>query len=274
MIPSNPRRYTTPYGSSSSVNPTSNSTSLSREKSFANEANSAEQMRMAHLKEERDRAGREISKGKLQDRQRRLQRDNAEIRSLELEIRRLNDESVRLRRELEDAQKKVNEVDLLEKKSQSEVEVVNKGIGEASTKISLLEKKSSEDLIKIQRSKAESQKIQDQINMLEAELNKAKQDLANKARELSQATSNISKFNDEWHAHQAVLIQKKKIAEQKEFEVKKHESEKAFKLRELETKKRALSELDTKKHNLELQLQQLKMDSEAMARDVRQLLHS
>jgi chromosome segregation ATPase len=140
--------------------------------------------------------------------------------------------------------------------------------------ISDAKRKEMDSGVKIQHSRAESQKIQNQINMLESELNKAKQDLASKTRELSQATSMVSKFDDEWHADQAVLIQKKKIADQKEFEVKKHESEKAFKLRELETKKRALSELDTKKHNLELQLQQLKRDSEAMARDVRQLLHS
>lgn len=373
MIPSSPKRYTTPYGSSSSSTssgyPTNNATSLAREKGFANDANSAEQMKMAHLRQERDRAEREKNKDKLKDRQRRLQADNDEIRHLEVEIQRLDQEFARLSREISDEQKKIEATELIEKKTQNEMsknssdlevkktflaeeqkkevefqEKFNSAKQEVQKATDLInsiniqintlkresdlkhrenlntetEQKHSIDLahslegqlqslnreleikkrelkvledkvLAVQHQideakrkngdyaskshgiKTENDKMQESIRNLEAELNKAKQDLIVKNRKVTEALVEMNKHAEEIHTKQTDLNQKKKVTEMEEFEIKKHESEKAFKLRNLEIKKRALSELEAKKHNLAAELAHLRLDSKAVQAEVQNL---
>lgn len=381
MIPSSPNRFTTPYGSSSTNYPTNNSTLLSREKCFANDSNSAEQMRMEHLKQERLRATKEVNKGKLQDRQRRLHTDQEEIKHIEIEIYRLTAESARLNRELAEVNKKISEIDALEKKSQGEHKVVSSDINQVKSKLTLTEKKSSEDINKLNQAKLESQRLsnlvaelnarigvakrelelkqrqsagedtaertgvnlvrtlekelsvvkkeldskkvelaldeakvkrdleiiraleikvtnsekeigdtkrkereseskiqhskieikktEDHIRTLELELAKVISEFETKNKDLGEINKEVQKDSSAHAGDQSLLIEKKKISEQREFEIKKRESEKAFRMRDLENKKRAINEVETKRKNLEIQLQQLKRDAEAMQSEVK-----
>lgn len=130
-------------------------------------------------------------------------------------------------------------------------------------------RKERESESKIQHSKIEIKKTEDHIRTLELELAKVIREFETKNKDLGEINKEVQKDSSAHAGDQSLLIEKKKISEQREFEIKKRESEKAFRMRDLENKKRAINEVETKRKNLEIQLQQLKRDAEAMQSEVK-----
>lgn len=271
MIPSTPNnRNITPYGSSRSTttghaypsdHPLNNANDLAREHSMANEANAAEQMRLKHLKEQMDRGQKERNKSELQEKQRHFDRNVQEIKRLEAEIRRLDSESQRLHKELGDIEMRLSENEQAAKRVKDEILKSGEEILTTERELIGIRKHSDDFSFKLRASEADKERILYTIKNLEAELKNAKRDLDAKNHEIRNINIEIAKKGEEINNVESVIIQKKKVTDQKSLDLHGHSSQKIFRGKDMENKRHAIVEVEHKKQNDQAQLEKIKREN-------------